>query len=219
MTDSMPIVSAIAAPVTEIPVLIAPQLCTLVECPPSGADWLHEIKYDGWRLLARKHGDDLRLYTRGGIEWSERVPRLVDAIRSLNVASAWLDGEIVHLDDAGFPDFERLQHDIRTGDERGLVFQVFGTSAATAALGAASDNHPIYSELLGWVAEWFKAHAWKVCVRQKRTVGSNPTPSVASVLRPCLRGSLPAQRAEIQRRRRGCLPDRHHERKADPAMA
>jgi bifunctional non-homologous end joining protein LigD len=68
MTESMPILSVIAAPVAKILALLERQLCTLVEQPPSGADWLHEIKYDGWRLLGRKHGDDVRLYTRGGIE-------------------------------------------------------------------------------------------------------------------------------------------------------
>jgi bifunctional non-homologous end joining protein LigD len=106
MTDSMPIVSADSA--SRIPGLLEPQLCTLVEHPTSGANWLHEIKYDGWRLLARKNSDDVRLYTRGGVEWSDRPPRLVEAVRALSVASAWLDGEIVHLDDAGLPDFEQL---------------------------------------------------------------------------------------------------------------
>lgn len=82
MTDSMPIVSALNASIAELPALFEPQLCTLVDQPPSGAGWLHEIKYDGWRLLARKHDDDVRLYTRGGVEWSQRLPRLVEAIRA-----------------------------------------------------------------------------------------------------------------------------------------
>ena len=72
-----------------IPAVVEPQLCTLVELPPSGADWLHEIKYDGWRLLAPKLGDDVRLYTRGGVEWSQRLPHLVDAIRELRVCSRY----------------------------------------------------------------------------------------------------------------------------------
>jgi bifunctional non-homologous end joining protein LigD len=119
------VVPSIVSSPQVIPALLEPQLCTLVEQPPSGADWLHEIKYDGWRLLARKQGDDVRLYTRGGIEWSERLPRLVEAIRGLGASSAWLDGEIVHLDDAGFPDFEQLQRDMRARAERRLVYHVF----------------------------------------------------------------------------------------------
>jgi bifunctional non-homologous end joining protein LigD len=116
--------TAVASP-KNIPALLEPQLCTLVEQPPSGADWLHEIKYDGWRLLARKQGDDVRLYTRGGVEWSERLPHLVAAIRGLSVSSAWLDGEIVHLDDSGLPDFEQLQRDMRARAEQRLVYHVF----------------------------------------------------------------------------------------------
>jgi bifunctional non-homologous end joining protein LigD len=119
------VVSVAPSPLDAIPAVLEPQLCTLVEQPPSGADWLHEIKYDGWRLLARKCGDDVRLYTRGGIEWSQRLPRLVEAIRGLSVATAWLDGEIVRLDDAGFPDFEQLQRDMRARAEGHLFFHVF----------------------------------------------------------------------------------------------
>jgi bifunctional non-homologous end joining protein LigD len=116
---------ATPASVETLPTLLEPQLCTLVEQPPSGADWLHEIKYDGWRLLARKQGDEVRLYTRGGVEWSQRLPLLVESVRSLNITSAWLDGEIVHLDDAGFPDFEQLQRGMLARAERRLVFHVF----------------------------------------------------------------------------------------------
>ena len=108
-----------------IPAPLEPQLCTLVEQPPVGDDWLHEIKYDGWRLLARKQGSDVRLYTRGGVEWSQRLPRLVEAVRGLAVDSAWLDGEIVRLDDDRFPDFEQLQRDMRARAERNLFYQVF----------------------------------------------------------------------------------------------
>jgi bifunctional non-homologous end joining protein LigD len=57
-------VSAASALACKTPPVLEPQLCTLVEQPPSGDDWLHEIKYDGWRLLARKQSDDVRLYTR-----------------------------------------------------------------------------------------------------------------------------------------------------------
>jgi bifunctional non-homologous end joining protein LigD len=84
--------------------------------------------------LARKHGNDVRLYTRGGVEWSQRLPRLVEEIRRLNVTSAWLDGEIVHLDDAGFPDFEQLQRDMRARAERRLAFRSSTCRGSTARI-------------------------------------------------------------------------------------
>jgi bifunctional non-homologous end joining protein LigD len=117
----MPVATSRLAP----PTTLDPQLCTSASTAPAGAEWLHEVKYDGWRLLARKHGRDVRLYTRGGVEWSERLPNLAAAVRSLNVYDVWMDGEIVYLDDQGFPDFVALQHAMRARAERRLVYQVF----------------------------------------------------------------------------------------------
>jgi bifunctional non-homologous end joining protein LigD len=104
---------------------LEPQLCTAAPSAPSGDEWIHEIKYDGWRLLARKQGSVVRLYSRGNVEWSERLPKLADAVRSLDVADAWLDGEIVCIDDRGCPDFHALHHAIRARNEHRLVYQVF----------------------------------------------------------------------------------------------
>jgi len=103
----------------------APQLCTLVADAVGGDDWLHEIKYDGWRLLARKHGRDVRLFTRGGVEWSARLPKLTAAIRQLRVRNAWLDGELVYLDRHGYPQFEQVHRCVRASDESALYFQVW----------------------------------------------------------------------------------------------
>jgi bifunctional non-homologous end joining protein LigD len=88
-------------------------------------EWLNEVKYDGWRLLARKQGRHVRLYSRGGIEWSERLPKLADAVRSLGARDAWIDGELVYLDDDGFLDFIALQHSMPARVERRLVYHVF----------------------------------------------------------------------------------------------
>jgi bifunctional non-homologous end joining protein LigD len=111
-----------------LPSSLAPQLCTLVSGVaevPSGDEWLHEIKYDGWRLLARKDGDKVGLFTRGGIEWSARLPTLTAAIRRLSVRNAWLDGELVYLDERGYPRFEKVLSCVRASDERSLYFQVW----------------------------------------------------------------------------------------------
>jgi len=78
--------------------------------PPAGAGWIWEIKFDGYRILARVDGDDVRLFTRRGNDWSERMPALVEAVRALGLGSAWLDGEIVVTGEHGAPDFNALQN-------------------------------------------------------------------------------------------------------------
>jgi bifunctional non-homologous end joining protein LigD len=82
--------------------------------PPSGPKWLHEIKYDGFRLMAWREGDRVRLYVRGGFDWVDRYPAIAAAVGSLKVESCFIDGEVVVCDDAGRQSFEMLrsrQHD------------------------------------------------------------------------------------------------------------
>jgi bifunctional non-homologous end joining protein LigD len=69
--------------------------CTpkLASKPPAGPQWTHEIKHDGYRLIARKQGDRLRLFTRRGYDWSDRYPRIVEAVEALPTGSATIDGE------------------------------------------------------------------------------------------------------------------------------
>ena len=93
---------------------IAPCLPTPILRPPSGPLWVHEIKHDGYRMMAWREGDDVRLYTRRGYDWSERYPAVVTALRTLRVGSCLIDGEVVVCDAAGVSSFERLrarQHD------------------------------------------------------------------------------------------------------------
>jgi hypothetical protein len=61
--------------------------------PPSGSAWVHEIKHDGYRLMARRDGNRVRLYTRRGYDWSAKYPWIVEALRSLRVRSIIVDGE------------------------------------------------------------------------------------------------------------------------------
>ena len=93
-----------------LPAELSPQLATLVSEPPAGDGWIYEIKFDGYRILARIDGDDVRLFTRRGNDWSERMPALVEAVRALGLGSAWLDGEIVVTGEHGAPDFNALQN-------------------------------------------------------------------------------------------------------------
>lgn len=100
-----------------LPEFIAPQLATLVDAPPAGNDWLHEIKFDGYRAIAAVAGDDVRIFTRNGHDWSGRFAPLIPALKKLDVDSALLDGEIAVADKGGHTNFGALQDAL--GDGRG----------------------------------------------------------------------------------------------------
>jgi bifunctional non-homologous end joining protein LigD len=89
---------------------IAPQLATPARKAPASGDWSYEIKFDGYRLMTRIDGGDIRLLTRRRNNWTVRLPALCDAVAALPVSNAWLDGEIVVLDSNGVPDFNALQN-------------------------------------------------------------------------------------------------------------
>jgi ATP-dependent DNA ligase len=91
------------------PKWIKPQLTRLVDDAPMGKDWLHEIKYDGYRMHARIDGDKIQLLTRTGLDWSHRYKRTIEALRTLKVKSAYFDGELCALNADGLPVFSRRQ--------------------------------------------------------------------------------------------------------------
>jgi bifunctional non-homologous end joining protein LigD len=109
-----------------LPATLKPQLATLVDgIPPRPEEWLFEVKFDGYRLLARLEEGAVRLYTRNGHDWTARMPHLRDALARLDVQDAWIDGEITVLADNGAPSFQALQNAFdneRTGD---IVFYAF----------------------------------------------------------------------------------------------
>jgi bifunctional non-homologous end joining protein LigD len=107
------------------PTWIKPQLTRLAEEAPEGTDWLHEIKYDGYRMHARIDGDKIQLLTRTGLDWSHRYKRTIEALRSLRVRSAYLDGELCALNADGVPVFSRLQAAMDEGRTDQLVFLAF----------------------------------------------------------------------------------------------
>src|SRR5207248_8452654 len=80
-----------------MPENVIPQLATLADKPPDGSEWLHEIKYDGYRLLARIEKGRARLITRGGLDWTAKFPALAREMAALPVTSALTDGELVAL--------------------------------------------------------------------------------------------------------------------------
>jgi len=103
----------------------APQLCTSVEDPPDGEDWISEIKFDGYRLLARVEGRAVRLVTRNGHDWADRLPAVAKAVARLDVKSAVVDGELVALRPDGASSFPDLQAALSAGQDGKLSFQVF----------------------------------------------------------------------------------------------
>ncbi len=98
---------------------IAPQLATLHDAPPAGDDWIHEIKWDGYRLVAMRKGPEVRIWSRNGLPWQERVPELRDALLQLPVNELVLDGELI----AGRgtrEDFNLLQR-VLSGEAQGAI--------------------------------------------------------------------------------------------------
>jgi ATP-dependent DNA ligase len=91
------------------PKWIKPQLTRLVDEAPAGGDWVHEIKYDGYRMHARIDGGKIQLLTRTGLDWSHRYRRTIDALGTLRVKSVYVDGELCALNSDGVPVFSRLQ--------------------------------------------------------------------------------------------------------------
>src|SRR5262249_3871483 len=104
---------------------IEPELATLVDRAPAGDDWVHELKFDGYRVLARVEAGAVRLFTRNGNDWTERMPELARAFEALDVESALFDGEIVVLDEHGVSDFQALQNSLNRQREAPLVYYAF----------------------------------------------------------------------------------------------
>lgn len=91
------------------------QLATLVDSVPEGRQWLHEIKFDGYRALIAAKGKDVRVFTRSGLDWSEKFSPLIRHFASLDLPSCLIDGEITASDAEGNPDFSRLQAVLKRG--------------------------------------------------------------------------------------------------------
>ncbi|WP_343729339.1 DNA ligase D [Duganella sp.] len=115
-----------AAPKAAMPETLSPQLATLVDAPPASAeDWLFEVKFDGYRLLARVDGKDIRLITRNGNDWTHKLQPLRAELARLKLPSGWYDGEIVVHDESGRPDFGLLQNAFDEDHPGDIVYFLF----------------------------------------------------------------------------------------------
>ena len=112
-----------SAPAGTLPDFVEPQLCKLVDRPPAGAGWVHEIKFDGYRMQMRVENGTARLQTRKGLDWTDRFAAIARAGETL--PDCLIDGEIVALDSHGAPDFAGLQAALSAKRTDDLVFFAF----------------------------------------------------------------------------------------------
>jgi bifunctional non-homologous end joining protein LigD len=109
----------------DMPEFLSPMLATLVERVPEYGDWSYEIKFDGYRILARIDSGGVRLFTRNGKDWTDRLGGLASELGELGIPSGWLDGEIAVLGKSGIPDFGALQNAFEKGEASGIIYYVF----------------------------------------------------------------------------------------------
>jgi bifunctional non-homologous end joining protein LigD len=98
-----------------LPEFRPPQLTTLVDEAPAGDDWVHELKYDGYRLLIAASGDEFRCYTRSGQDWTNKFSAIANAFRAMDLPGVLIDGEAVAYNEKGRSDFSSLQHALSEG--------------------------------------------------------------------------------------------------------
>ena len=128
-----------------LPVFVAPCLATLSDKSPDSGKWVHEIKFDGYRIQARLDCGKVKLLTRKGLDWTKKFPTIADAVAKLPVRSALIDGEVVVEGDDGISSFSLLQQDLKAERHDRMVFYVFdlmyleGADLKSLPLGARKD--------------------------------------------------------------------------------
>jgi bifunctional non-homologous end joining protein LigD len=110
---------------SSLPSTLSPQLATLANHAPTGDEWLHEVKFDGYRMLVFITGGEVRLLTRNGKDWTRKFPTIVRAFQKLDTTDTILDGELVVLDEDGVSDFQALQALIKDGEKAPLSMYLF----------------------------------------------------------------------------------------------
>lgn len=107
-----------------LPDFIPPQLATLVKEPPTGSGWLHELKFDGYRMLCHLNRGKLHFWSRNAKDWTEKFSSLEKPLKKLPVTTAILDGEVVVVDQKGRSSFQKLQQSMK-GAPAAFIFQIF----------------------------------------------------------------------------------------------
>jgi len=110
-------------PVRHPPGFIEPCLPTKGHAAPIGPQWVYEIKHDGYRFICRRDGDSVRVFSRRGHDWTDRVPVIADALKALRVKSVTIDGEGVVCRPDGVSDFDRLRAAVgRKGSRKAFLY-------------------------------------------------------------------------------------------------
>lgn len=109
--------------VAALPKFIEPQLCRLVDQPSSGGNWVHEVKFDGYRMQLRVENGKAKLFTRKGLDWTPRFAAIAKVAARL--PDCIIDGEVCALDHNGAPDFAALQAALSDGNSESLIFFAF----------------------------------------------------------------------------------------------
>src|SRR5215831_331285 len=118
--------SATRTPTTApLPGRVAPQLTQLVDAAPEGDQWLHEIKYDGYRMHARLDRGRIKLLTRTGLDWTHKYPAIAEAVASLAARQAYIDGELCGAGTDGITSSSIVQLASDSGNAAALVFFLF----------------------------------------------------------------------------------------------
>ncbi|MHB8965398.1 MAG: DNA ligase D [Coriobacteriia bacterium] len=108
-----------------VPDVLEPMLATQVKDVPEGDEWLHEIKLDGYRVLARVRNGEVRFFTRSGADWTERFAALAGPVEHLGLTDSWLDGEVVALAEEGRTSFGALQAELGRKAAADITYAVF----------------------------------------------------------------------------------------------
>src|SRR5437870_9361313 len=120
-----PVARPLQAGASDLPQWIRPQLTELVDAAPDGPEWLHKIKFDGYRLRARLDRGAVRLLTRTGLDWTHKYPAIAMAVASLPARQAYLDGELCGVRPDGTTSFSLIQNASDTGNSGALAFFLF----------------------------------------------------------------------------------------------
>ncbi|MFZ0872779.1 MAG: DNA ligase D [Rhodanobacter sp.] len=102
-----------------------PELARLRDAPPAGDEWLHEVKWDGYRILTAIADGEVRLWSRNALSWNDKLPDILQALEALGLRSARLDGELIALDAKGHSDFNGLQQTLAGDAQFPLVYMLF----------------------------------------------------------------------------------------------
>ena len=173
------------------PRFIAPMKPKLLEQPPSAGDWIYELKFDGFRIIAVKNGEKVSLVSRNGNELAARFAEVADAVRALPVNDCVIDGEVVALDDKGRSSFQLLQGLEMEGGKSPTYYYVFDLLQAE---GKALTGQPLdfRKEMLQRLCEGAQE-----IIRYSGEIGTDAKPLLAEVSRLGLEGLIGKQRGSV----------------------